>query len=290
MVIRDLTTTHSHLIPYFFPESRDIKTTASLFGVIEGAADLKGLAILAPPAAGADPHFSCDIHVFDPWRHQGYEGALYDYVIDLSKQLFAPGVKMLRAVSDGAEKVLLESKGFEVIRVTNNFSFSIAKAHNIFNLTLSRLEGAGRIPDNYRICPYSQGGEAISELCFQEFGLLTHGHLKAVGQYSSGEEDMDYALCIFYRDELVGGLGVSVLGGVATFDPLLVSPSYRDSWAFTVIAHKALKKLLADGVSLGFVQVHQDNRKIMALMARLEANKVGEQALYSINWCAEGVA
>jgi GNAT superfamily N-acetyltransferase len=285
--ILDVTRTHSSIIPYFFPSARDLKSTAAIFAAVHENAPnaLLGVALLAAPFGTELPPFLFDIKVLDQWRNQGIGNKLVEHVIDTAKKLHAPALKTLEPVRNNIAESMLQSRDFRSISSTATYSFSLQQSFTIFSQTIKALYADSRIPSEIDIIPYDsvREYEEISSLCNQEFGLLTHGHLKAAGKYPSKDWDYSDSAIFRHQGKLIGAWGVGKKKNTAVFDPLLIAQDRRNTWVFPFIIHTVLGRLLDAGIEGGMAQIHQDNAKMVAIMQRIGAKKSEVEYLYELN-------
>jgi len=214
---------------------------------------------------------------------RGTEVAMLHHFIALARQHRAPALRNDRPAITDDECALYEQHGFVCLRRTLTHRFSLGTALDVFKAEMDRLRAAGKVRADLRVQPYAEGPQRdISTLCQAEFGMLTQGHLRAIGEYPAPDDDSRHARSLWHRGTLVAAWGVSVRGGIATFDPLLVARRWRNTCAFPLIVHTVLEALVADGVRWGHAAIHEDNRKVMALMPRVEATVIATEVLYEL--------
>jgi len=286
LFIVDITSTHSALIPSFFPAARDLKQGAAIYAAInaDDPGTLLGAALLAAPGAIEAPPFLCDIFVLEQWRNHGVGQALIRYLIDTARKLRAPALRLLNPIENSGVGAMLERHGFNNVRSTRSYCFSLLENFSMFDELLQASQLAARIPDKIEMLPYSSSREyaQLSKLCQQEFGLLTHGHLKASGQYPADGRNYRHSTIFKQESRLIGAWGVGTKERTAVFDPLLIAPEKRSSWVFPLVIHRVLGKLLASGIAHGVAQIHQDNAKMIALMKRIGAQSLKVEHLYEL--------
>ena len=174
--------------------------------------------------------------------------------------------------------------GFRLLRTTTTHGFVLAPGFAALDRQMAAFAAAGRIPAGVTATPYGAGeGRDISALCLAEFGNLTYGHLEAIGEFPAPGKDLSHATAFWLDGVLLGGLGVAVKDGVAIVDPLLITPGKRNTWVFTYMLHTVARALLAQGISHGRTQIHQDNQKMMALLRRTETHVASTEMLYQLD-------
>lgn len=286
VLVEEVTRSHGALIPYLFPQARDIKATPALFAAF--AADvpdsLLGMALLSSPIGAEDPAFRFGLEVMEPWRNQGIGAQLLRHVIDVADRLNAPSLRNLQPVRSAPAHRLMKRFGFSVLRKTVSHEFPLDTAFGIFDRQLDNLLSAGRIPSAVSSDAYAEikDDHALSALCRKEFGSLTYGHLEALGEYPAPDKDYSFSRAFKLDGNLLGAWAVAVKNGTATFDPLLIAPGKRNTWVFTYVIHAVLQELIRHGVNQGCAQIHQDNLKMMSLMRRIGAREAGVDTLYAL--------
>ena len=286
IVILEATSQYSKVIPYLFPEARDLKTSPTIYIAFHRSNSkmtFTGAAILASPLGFEDPSYKFSIQVLNPWKGFGIGNSLLDHVINEARILHAPAIRNLQPVSGCVPNSMLINRRFSLLRNTITHKFELKKLFLNLEETMGNLKNKGRMPTNVKSSPYLEDKEhEISKLCMKEFGSLTHGHLKSLGQYPSEGVDYSFSRSFLYGKEFVGSLGVGVIENVAVFDPLLIANGRRNSWAFTLIIHTILEELINNGIENGVAQVHEDNKKIMALMKRVDAESSDVESLHEL--------
>lgn len=285
MFVQDVTSSHSAIIPYVFPEARDLKFAPALYAACRRNAPhaVLGVALLSSPAGSEDPAFRFGLEVFEHSEELLVSALLLQHLIETASMLRAPSLRNIQPVRTEAGRALMDRFGFALLRQTVAHEFPLDRLFEIFERQIISLQSSGRIPSGILSGPYSDGEEnEISALCRKEFGALTYGHLEAIGEHPAGEKDYSYSRAFRLDGILLGALGVALKNGDATFDPLLIAPGRRNTWVFTYVIHSVLKQLVELGIERGRAQIHQDNLKMMALMNRIRAQAVGIDALYQL--------
>lgn len=280
--MRDVTRTHSALIPSVFPGARDIKATPALYAAYEGPV-LLGFAILCSPTGAEHPAYRFDLKVAQPMRRRGAALALLEHLVATARTLRAPALRPLSPVDSDIGHKLMARFGFVPLRRTLAFEFDFDKASDYFDIQNHHLEVSGRLPAGLAAEPYrDNAGRDLSALCVREFGILTRGHLEACGEYPAPGADVSHARAFRVNGVLAGALGIVVRDGVATIDPLLIAPGKRNTWVFTHIIHFALRSLAAQGCKRGVAHIHEDNTMVLALARRFRARQAGAASLYEL--------
>ena len=287
--IIDITCTHSQAIPYLFHTARDLKTTPALYAVVhdESPANPLGYALLASPLGSERIAYQFDIRMLEEKHCPGADDKLVAHVLYTAQRLRAPALQILTPVSnDDCHQQLLERHQFRSIRRTLTYKFGLNGAFAIFKDKVECLQAAGRIPEQIDAIPYSTAAYAdeLSAHCNAAFGLLTHGHLRALGHYPAEGQDYSYSTQIRAMGQLVGAWGIGIHGDTATFDPLLIATPYRNTWGFAYVIHNSLRRLLAAGVTGGIAQIHETNTKMHALMKRIGADSTDIEHLYEFSF------
>lgn len=286
VLVEEVTRSHGALVPYLFPQARDVKATPALFAAF--AADrpdsLLGLALLSSPIGAEDSAFRFGLEVMAPWRNQGIGAQLLRHVIEVADSLNAPSLRNMQPVRSTLAHRLLTRFGFSPLRMTVSHEFPLDTAFVIFDRQLDNLLSAGRIPSAVSSAAYAENKDdhALSALCRKEFGSLTYGHLEALGEYPAPDKDYSFSRAFWLDGNLLGAWAVAVKNGTATFDPLLIAPGKRNTWVFTYVIHSVLQELIRHGVNQGGAQIHQDNLKMMSLMRRIGAKAAGVDTLYEL--------
>lgn len=282
MNIIDITLSHSELIPHYLPTARDLKHRPALYAAVsvEKPENILGLAILSAPQGTGNGYFLADVHIIEACSDNNIAVALLTYITEIAKNLSAPGIQMLDSVLASSDYSTFEHCGFSCVRKTINYRFDIKNALALIDKTMRVIEQAKRIPKNAQLMAYTKGAKALDDLCHKEFGLLTHGHLKAMSMYSTEDKDYSFSRCCLLDGQLVAGMGVGINKGVAYIDPLLVSSGQRNSWAFSYIIYHVLSKLVTNNVTLIDALVHEDNQKMMRLMQKFSATKVDAELFF----------
>ena len=288
--VREVTRTHSALIPSVFPDARDVKATPALYAAFQGPAML-GFALLCSPTGAEHPAYRFAIAVAPPARRGGVATALLRHLVDTARALRAPALRPLTPVEGEAGHALMARFGFQPLRRTLAFEFDFDKAADYFDIQHHHLEASGRLPRGLSEEPYrDNAARDLSTLCMREFGILTSGHLEACGAYPAPGADISHARAFRVNGVLAGALGIVVRDGVATLDPLLIAPGKRNTWVFTHIIHSTLQRLAAAGCKYATAGIHEDNTMVLALARRFRARQVGAASLYQLPLHPEGDA
>lgn len=281
----DVTHSHSWLIAARFPEARDAKIQPTLFAAVDTAEQNRvvGLALVVSPIWSESCAYRFALDIPNSQNEDGIERLLLEHIIAVAKQHRAPALRNWRPVRLPEAHRLMQAFGFEPIRSTVTHEFLLATAYQIFHAEIERLYASGKIRAGV-CCQQYEEGEArqISSLCRAEFGALTYGHLEAIGEYPAPRKDVSFARSFWIDGKLIGAWGVAVQDEIAVFDPLLIARNWRNTWAFTYIVHSVLQNLVHHQVGYGRAAVHQDNRKVMAVMSRINASVVSTDTLYEL--------
>jgi GNAT superfamily N-acetyltransferase len=283
--VRDVTRSHSALIPSLFPDARDTKATPALYAAFDtpDSSQPAGFALLCSPSGAEHPCFRFAVVVAEHARRRGVGAALTQYAADTARMLRAPSLRPLAPVSSDAGHQLMERAGFKQIRRTLAFEFDLANSLEVVDGPLVQLEQDGRVPAGIESGPYRDNhAYDLSAMCQRSFGMLTHGHLEALGEYPSPGADLSHARAFRLNGALVGAWGVVVRDGTAIFDPLLIAEDKRNTWTFTYVTATVLRALVVNGVKHGRAKVHEDNRKMMAVMRRFGNRVIGSETLYEL--------
>lgn len=288
--VRDVTRTHSALIPSVFPNARDVKATPALYAAFQGPA-LLGLALLCSPTGAEHPAYRFALAVAPAARRKGVATALLRRLLDTARTLRAPSLRPLMPVDSAAGEALMARFGFQPLRRTLAFEIDFDKAADYYDIQHHHLEVAGRLPRGLADEPYRDNAERdLSALCVREFGILTHGHLEACGAYPAPGADISVARAFRVNGVLAGAFGIVIRDGVATLDPLLVAPGKRNTWAITHIIHSTLRRLAAAGCKRGVADINEDNTMALALVRRFRGRQTGAAVLYELPLSGEGGA
>lgn len=286
MHVINATKSHSELIPYLFPSAIDIKGVPELFlCVTENEQNILGAGILCSSEGNAANSFVMDIVIIDESKRHRISTQLMQVIIHLATILKAPALQFLALLNTPIEKKQFQSAGFVEIRKTIAYSINIKATYEILDRFVKMLQASKSIPDNFQILSYSKfNTEALANLCQQEFGFLTHGHLKATGQYFDDPQwDFSSSLVIAIDNKLVAALAVGSNGKQAIFDPLLITPDKRSTWAFPLITQIVCKKLLEKQVMHGQALIHESNSKMMSFMKKISASEQYQELLFQKN-------
>ena len=288
--VRDVTRTHSALIPSLFPAARDVKATPALYAAFQGPA-LLGFGLLCSPTGAEHPAYRFALAVAPAARRGGVATTLLRYLIDTARTLRAPALRPLAPVGGEAGHALMARFAFQPLRRTLAFEFDLDKAAGYFDIQHHHLEVSGRLPRGLAEEPYrDNAARDLSALCVREFGILTRGHLEACGEYPTPGADISLARAYRVNGVLAGALGIVVRDGVATLDPLLIAPGKRNTWVFTHIIHSTLQRLAASGCKYASADIHEDNTMMLALARRFRARQVGAASLYELSLSRESEA
>ncbi|MCC6070242.1 GNAT family N-acetyltransferase [Massilia sp. GCM10020059] len=283
--VRDVTRSHSALIPSLFPDARDVKATPALYAAFDtpDGAQPAGFALLCSPTGAEHPCFRFAVVVAEHARRRGIGAALTQHVADTARTLRAPSLRPLVPVmSDGGHQLMARA-GFKQLRRTLVFEFSLAASLKVMDAQLMQLEHAGRVPAGISSDPYRDNqAHDLSAMCQRSFGMLTHGHLEAMGEYPAPGADLSHARAFRLDGTLIGAWGVVVRAGTAVFDPLLIAEDKRSTWAFPFVTATVLRTLVAGGVTHGLAKIHEDNRKMIAVMGRFGTEVTGVDTLYEL--------
>ncbi|NML60409.1 GNAT family N-acetyltransferase [Massilia sp. RP-1-19] len=280
--VRDVTRTHSALIPSLFPGARDVKATPAMYAAYEGPA-LIGFALLCSPTGAEHPAYRFDLAVAPQMRRRGAASAMLEHVIGTARTLRAPSLRPLAPVDSEIGHKLMARFGFAPRRRTLVFEFAFDKAFDHVDIQHHHLEVSGRLPAGLADEPYrDNAARDLSTLCVREFGILTRGHLEACGEYPAPNADISHARAFRVNGVLAGALGIVVRDGIAAIDPLLIAPGSRNTWAFTHIIHSTLRRLVAQGCTRGVAHIHEDNTSVLALARRFRVRQVGAASLYEL--------
>jgi hypothetical protein len=282
--VLDVTHTHSALIPYLFPDARDLKTTAALFALATGPDPERttAFALLAAPLGMEDSAYCCDIHV-DTIGASPAVDILLEHLLNQARSLRAPALECLRPFAAGKLAERLMRHGFRSRMRTIRYGFSLPAALAVFRAALMAIRCTGRVPDHVERIAYSSPvhSTALSDLCQREFGLLTHGHLRALGLYPAAGYDHGLSSAYRYKADLIGAWGIGTRDDCALFDPLLIVPGWRNTWVFPYVIADSLERLVAAGITQGTAQIHGTNRKMLAVMERIGAQVLGTEDFYA---------
>lgn len=288
--VRDVTRSHSALIPSLFPDARDTKATPALYAAFDTADSSQplGFALLCSPIGSEHPCFRFAVVVAEHARRRGIGAALTQQVIDTARTLRAPSLRPLVPVMSDAGHQLMARAGFKQLRRTLVFEFNLAASLKVADAQLVQLEQDGRIPAGISNDPYrdSQAYD-LSAMCQRSFGMLTHGHLEALGEYPSPGTDLTHARAFRLNGALIGAWGVVVRDGTAVFDPLLIAEDKRSTWAFSFVTGTVLRTLVASGVTQGLTKIHEDNRKMIVVMRRFGTRVTGVETLYELAFAGD---
>lgn len=280
--VRDVTRTHSALIPFVFPHARDVKATPALYAACDGA-ELLGFALLCSPTGAEHPAFRFAVAVAPPMRGRGAGAALLSHLIDTARTLSAPALRPLAPVDSQPGHALMSRFGFTALRRTLSIEFDFNKGLDYFDVQHHHLAVSGRLPAGLADEPYRDNAERdLSALCARELGIFTHGHLEACGEYPAGDADTSHSRAFRVDGVLVGAIGVAVRHGVATFDPLLVVPARRNTWVFTHIMHSTISRLARAGCTRAVAEVNDDNPLVLPLARRFRTGQDGVSTLYEL--------
>jgi GNAT superfamily N-acetyltransferase len=283
--VRDVTRSHSALIPSLFPDARDVKATPALYAAFDtpDGAQPAGFALLCSPTGAEHPCFRFAVVVAEHARRRGIGAALTSHVTDTARLLRAPSLRSLVPVISDASHQLMAGAGFKQLRRTLVYEFNLAASLKVTDAQLVQLEQDGRIPAGISSDPYRDNQSYdLSAICQRSFGLLTHGHQEALGEYPSPGTDHSHARAFRLNGALIGAWGVAVRDGTAVFDPLLIAEDKRSTWAFSFVTGTVLRGLVAHGVENGLAKIHEDNRKMNAVMRRFGTRVTGVETLYEL--------
>lgn len=282
----DVTLTHGSLVPWVFPSVRDVKLPGSLYFVTERAVPEKPIAIayLASPFATERPDFVCDYYLFDEKGQEDILALTIKGLKDLARQYNAPSLRVMKPVTTAWEARVLEREQFYVELESIQFAFSATYALGYIKQQLQTRFTQQSLPDDVKVVDY--GGplrDQISKLCVKEFGAMTHGHMGALGQLDDGM-DHSFSRAVSLKGQLVSSLGVGVKGKLAIFEPLLISPDVRGSWAFPFVVNQVLTRVVESGVEDARALIHSSNKKIMNFMQHLDPEILGSIISYKIDF------
>lgn len=281
VAVYDVTRTHSAVIPWLFPAARDMQCAPSLFAAVRQGR-VAAFAVLASPLAGERSAYLLDLSGYNGGLDAPVADALIEHVVALATSLRAPALEVARPISDPDHRRHVERHGFRSVGATTAYRFCQRRALELFSAKLAELDRAGRVPGPIDCLPYDAAPhtDELSALCHAEFGLLTHGHLQALGDYPAG--DLDYSCSAQFRlhGALVGAQAVGVHGRWATFDPLLIAKAFRNTWAFAYVLTQVLQRLGGVGVTEGVALIRDSNIGMRAVMARLDASAKFVQHAY----------
>lgn len=283
--VRDVTRSHSALIPSLFPDARDVKATPALYAAFDTpqSAQPAGFALLCSPTGAEHPCFRFAVIVAEHARRRGIGAALTRHVTDTARMLRAPTLRPLLPVLSDAGHRLMAHAGFKQLRRTLVFEFKLAESLKVIEAQLMPLEQDGRIPAGISNNPYCDDqAHDLSAMCQRSFGMLTHGHLESLGEYPSPGADLSHARAFRLNGVLVGAWGVVVRQDTAVFDPLLIAEDKRSTWAFSFVTGTVLRELVASGVTNGLTKIHEDNRKMIVVMRRFGTRVTGVETLYEL--------
>lgn len=283
--VRDVTRSHSALIPSLFPDARDVKATPALFAAFDTPASSQpsGFALLCSPTGAEHPSYRFAVAVAEHARRRGVGAALTQHIADTAATLRAPSLRPLVPVSSEAGHQLMARCGFRQLRRTLVFEFDLAQSLKVADVPLLQFEQEGRIPAGISNDPYRDNpAYDLSAMCQRSFGMLTHGHLEAMGEYPAPGADLSHARAFRLNGTLIGAWGVVVRGATAVFDPLLIAEDKRSTWAFTYVTGTVLRALVASGVTNGLTKIHEDNRKMIVVMRRFGTRVTGVETLYEL--------
>lgn len=283
--VRDVTRSHSALIPSLFPDARDVKATPALYAAFDSPDGVQptGFALLCSPTGAEHPCYRFAVIVAEHARRRGIGAALTRHVSGTARTLRAPSLRPLVPVISDAGHRLMANAGFKQLRRTLVFEFKLAESLKVVDAQLVPLEQDGRIPAGISSDPYCDNrAHDLSAMCQRSFGMLTHGHLESLGEYPSPGADLSHARAFRLNGVLVGAWGVVVRDGTAVFDPLLISEDKRSTWAFSFVTGTVLRALVASGVTNGLTKIHEDNRKMIVVMRRFGTRVTGVETLYDL--------
>lgn len=280
--VRDVTRTHSALIPFLFHEARDVKATPALYAAFEGSA-LLGFALLASPTGAEHPAYRFSLVVAQQMRRRGVASAMLGHLVETARTMRAPSLRPLSPVDNDIAHKLMARFGFMPLRRTLTFEFDLVKAFGYVDVQHHHLEVSGRLPAGLTDEPYrDDASRDLSRLCVREFGILTHGHLEACGEYPAPGADIRHARALRIDGVLVAAMGVVVRDGIAILDPLLVVPGKRNTWAFTHILHSVLRRVTGVGCQRGIAIIHEDNTPVLSLARRFSPGPSASACLYEL--------
>lgn len=289
--ISDVTVSHSELIPHLFPDARDLKSAPALYLATDSGSPERylGAALLAAPGEFEAPDFITDIAVAEHCGYPAVGGILLRHVIQIARQLQAPGLRTLTPARTDSANNLCQQFGFAAARKTRHYLVDLTAALGAAEQVLRALRQKVKLPGENEISALPVGkDEALESLCVDVFGLVTHGLLRASGEYSSEGLDYSCSTKLVHRGQLVGCLVAGLEKEKAIFDPLLISPGFRGAWAFPMLISLTVKKILQRGIETGLATVHEDNRRMMAFMERLEARPLACETLYRLDFTETG--
>ena len=288
--VRDVTRTHSALIPSLFPDARDIKATPALYAAYQGPA-LLGFALLCSPAGVEHPCYRFALAVAPAARKRGIGSTLLNHVVSIATTLHAPSLRPLAAIDNEAGHALMARYGFQPLRRTLSLEFDFDHAAEYLDIQHHHLEVRGRLPRDLVDGPYRDNAQRdLSTLCVREFGILTHGHLEACGAYPAPGADISHSRALRVNGILAGAIGIVLRNNVARLDPLLIAPGKRHSWALIHMLHTASRSLAANGCKRVVADIHEDNTTLLTMTRRFRARQVGVATQYELPLLPESAA
>ncbi len=283
MRIAEVTAAHGDLIAHRFPHARDVSTLGALYEARLGGAGgpVVGFGFLAGPAPHEPPYFRGAVHIEPQFRGRGHGRRLARYLVAMADRLGAPALRPLEPIRDDKSDRLLACLGFHEVSGSTLYSFCIGKPLEIASRVVGAIDRRGRSTD-FSFLPYEKAPqEPVERLCMAGFGALTHGHMKAAGQYAPARgEDASQSLALMKGNELAAALGVVVRNATARFDPLLIAPKYQNGPAFAAIITEMCRRLLARGVTGGEAEIHDGNAKMLTFVRRLDARAGARSRLF----------
>jgi len=261
----NITGSHIELATHFFKDLQTRPQVELLLGAINKNKQLVGIAFLSPMNAAKNGIYSFDIKALThDIEHQINHILLSEIEKVASIHLISKLIKLTPSIQPD-EISFYTDHGLSIMRWCSLFQLDIAAIHSLVAPTTDIDDY--KIRYDLKLLPYNHNQEEINELCLGCFEVLTHGHLAATGQLLDNK-DYKYSYSLWQGNKLVAGLATGIIENIATIDPLIIEPNYRNSWPFNIIIKHTAQKLLEANISTGQVTILEDNKKMMKFIKK----------------------